>query len=118
MRYSCAALAILLLSTATAAAQDDVRALPTTPNVRSILSLFPVTVVTTRPATGPYVMIVFGGRANQVGSRFGIAESAVTNYLAAMRRQFRLIALDVLREVTASEAEYRREAQTLFGKAP
>jgi len=39
MRYSCAALAILLLSTATAAAQDDVRALPTTPNVRSILSL-------------------------------------------------------------------------------
>lgn len=42
-----------------------------TAGVRSILAQFPVTVVTTRPATGPYVMIVFGGTANQVGSRFG-----------------------------------------------
>lgn len=42
-----------------------------TNGVRAQLSSFPVTVVTTRPATGPYVMIVFGGVASQVGSRFG-----------------------------------------------
>lgn len=39
MRYSCAALAILLWSTATAAAQEAVRALPPAPNVRPILTL-------------------------------------------------------------------------------
>lgn len=42
-----------------------------TDGVRAQLSQFPVTVVTQRPATGPYVMIVFGGTAQQVGSRFG-----------------------------------------------
>jgi hypothetical protein len=42
-----------------------------TDGVRSQLSIFPVSVVTQRPATGPYVMIVFGGVANQVGSSFG-----------------------------------------------
>ena len=35
------------------------------------LSRFPITVVTTRPATGNYVMIVFGGQASQVGSLYG-----------------------------------------------
>jgi hypothetical protein len=39
--------------------------------VRAQLSQFPITVVTTRPATGDYVMIVYGGQPNQVGSRFG-----------------------------------------------
>ncbi|MGE0871261.1 MAG: hypothetical protein AB7P03_22060 [Kofleriaceae bacterium] len=39
--------------------------------IRGQLATFPVTVVTTRPTAGPYVMIVFGGRANDVGSRFG-----------------------------------------------
>lgn len=39
--------------------------------VRQQLSSFPVTVVTQRPAIGPYVMIVFGGVREQVGSRFG-----------------------------------------------
>jgi hypothetical protein len=39
--------------------------------VRQQLSSFPITVVTQRPAAGPYVMIVFGGVASQVGSRFG-----------------------------------------------
>jgi len=42
-----------------------------TDGVRAQLSSFPITVVTTRPPTGPYVMIVFGGTATQVGSRFG-----------------------------------------------
>ena len=35
------------------------------------LSSFPITVVTTRPTTGNYVMIVFGGTAQQVGSLYG-----------------------------------------------
>jgi hypothetical protein len=39
--------------------------------VRAQLSSFPVTVVTTRPVSGPYVMIVFGGIATQVGSNYG-----------------------------------------------
>lgn len=48
-----------------------------TDGVRAQLSSFPVTVVTQRPATGPYVMIVFGGVASQVGSRFGGAVTAL-----------------------------------------
>jgi hypothetical protein len=39
--------------------------------VRQQLSSFPITVVMQRPATGPYVMIVLGGVASQVGSRYG-----------------------------------------------
>lgn len=42
-----------------------------TDGVRAELSSFPVTVVTQRPQTGPYVMIVLGGVASQVGSRYG-----------------------------------------------
>jgi len=51
----------------------------------------------------------------ETGERFGISESAVTNGLAAMRRRFRAIVLDVLREATASEAEYRAEVRSLLG---
>ena len=43
------------------------------------------------------------------------ARRAVTNGLAAMRRRFRAIVLDVLREATASEAEYRAEVRALLG---
>jgi len=39
--------------------------------VRTQLARFPITVVTTRPTSGEYVMIVFGGKAAAVGSRFG-----------------------------------------------
>jgi hypothetical protein len=39
--------------------------------VRTQLSQFPITVTTTRPTAGNYVMIVFGGRAGAVGSSFG-----------------------------------------------
>ena len=42
-----------------------------TDGVRSQLSQFPITVVTTRPSSGSYVMIVFGGTADAVGSNFG-----------------------------------------------
>jgi len=41
--------------------------------VRTQLSQFPITVTTTRPATGEYVMIVFGGTAAAIGSKFGAA---------------------------------------------
>ena len=39
----------------------------------------------------------------------------MTNYLAAMRRRFREIVLDALREVTATEQEFRAEARALLG---
>ena len=54
----------------------------------------------------------------ETGERFGISETAVTNGLAAMRRRFRAIVLDVLREATASEAEYRAEVRSLLGVEP
>ncbi|MGN6103959.1 MAG: hypothetical protein ACTHU0_02540 [Kofleriaceae bacterium] len=48
-----------------------------TDGVRAQLSSFPITVVTQRPAAGPYVMIVLGGTAQQVGSRYGVAVNAL-----------------------------------------
>lgn len=44
-----------------------------TDGVRMQLAGFPINVVTTRPATGEYVMVVLGGTANQVKSDFGAA---------------------------------------------
>jgi len=49
---------------------------------------------------------------------FGLAVTDVTNHLAFARREFRRIALEKLREVTASEEEFRREARSLFGVEP
>ena len=37
------------------------------------LARFPITVTRTRPSTGDYVMIVYGGTAGMVGSNFGAA---------------------------------------------
>lgn len=45
--------------------------------VRAQLVQFPVTVVTTRPTSGNYVMIVFGGVQGNVGSRFSDAVNAL-----------------------------------------
>jgi RNA polymerase sigma factor (sigma-70 family) len=47
--------------------------------------------------------------------RFGIPETQVTNYLAAMRRRFREIVLELLREVTATDDEFRNEVRALLG---
>jgi hypothetical protein len=44
-----------------------------TQGVRDQLAQFPVTVVTQRPAAGPYVMIVYGGTAANVGSAYGFS---------------------------------------------
>lgn len=46
---------------------------------------------------------------------FGIATTGVTNYLAFARREFRRISLQRLREMTASEEEFQREAKALLG---
>ena len=50
-----------------------------------------------------------------LAARHGIAETQVTNYLAAMRRRFREQVLDALREVTATDQEFRAEARALLG---
>jgi RNA polymerase sigma factor (sigma-70 family) len=51
----------------------------------------------------------------EVGRQFGIKPTDVTNYLSWARREFRRIVLDQLREMTASEDEFRREARSLLG---
>ena len=50
-----------------------------------------------------------------LGEDFGIDAKTVTNYLAAVRRDFRRIVLDKLREITATEEEFRNEARSLLG---
>jgi len=39
----------------------------------------------------------------------------VTNRLASMRRRFRELVLEVLRDATASDREYRTEVRALLG---
>lgn len=51
----------------------------------------------------------------QLADEFEVAVTDVTNYLAFARRQFRACVLDQLREMTATDEEYRREAQALLG---
>lgn len=48
----------------------------------------------------------------------GIPVTQVTNYLAAMRRRFRMLVLERLRSVSGSEAEFRAEARDLLGLDP
>lgn len=50
-----------------------------------------------------------------LANEFGLHASDVTNYLAAARRDFRKIVLEQLRELTATEEEFRAEARTLLG---
>jgi RNA polymerase sigma factor (sigma-70 family) len=50
-----------------------------------------------------------------LAAEFGVAITDVTNYLAFARREFRRCVLDQLREMTGSEEEFRREAQSLLG---
>lgn len=46
---------------------------------------------------------------------FGLNNTDVTNYLAAARREFRKIVLEKLRELTATDEEFRTEARALLG---
>lgn len=47
-----------------------------------------------------------------------LSTTDVTNYLALARREFRRIVLEKLRELTATDEEYRREARALLGVDP
>ena len=49
---------------------------------------------------------------------FNLATTDVTNYLALARREFRRIVLEKLRELTATDEEFRREARALLGVDP
>jgi RNA polymerase sigma factor (sigma-70 family) len=51
----------------------------------------------------------------QLAKEFGLRSTDITNYLAFARREFRRCVLDELRAMTASEEEFRREAQALLG---
>jgi hypothetical protein len=51
----------------------------------------------------------------EVGRRYGMKATDVTNYLSYARKEFRRIVLEELRAMTASEEEFRREARTLLG---
>jgi RNA polymerase sigma factor (sigma-70 family) len=52
---------------------------------------------------------------SQLATKFGLATTDVTNYLAFARREFRRCVLDQLREMTATNQEFRREALALLG---
>jgi hypothetical protein len=51
----------------------------------------------------------------QLAEEFGLAVTDATNYLAFARRRFRRCVLDQLREMTATEEEFRLEARALLG---
>jgi RNA polymerase sigma factor (sigma-70 family) len=51
----------------------------------------------------------------QLAEEFGLADTEVTNYLAFARRELRRILLGHLRQLTATDEEFRDEARHLFG---
>jgi hypothetical protein len=53
-----------------------------------------------------------------LAGEFNLSTSDVTNYLALARREFRRIVLEKLRELTATDKEYHREARALLGVDP
>jgi DNA-directed RNA polymerase specialized sigma24 family protein len=50
-----------------------------------------------------------------LANEFGLESATVNNYLAAVRREFRRVVLEKLREVTATDEEFRTEARSLLG---
>ena len=51
----------------------------------------------------------------EIARALGLTAATVTNHLAAMRKQFRTILLDRLRELTSTEEEWEAEAARLLG---
>jgi RNA polymerase sigma factor (sigma-70 family) len=51
----------------------------------------------------------------ELAVRFGTTTDRITNYLAAMRRDFRKAVLARLRQLTATEREFRSEARAILG---
>jgi len=54
----------------------------------------------------------------ELAAEHGIPVTQVTNYLAAMRRRFRAFVLERLRELSATDAEFRAEARDVLGVDP
>jgi RNA polymerase sigma factor (sigma-70 family) len=54
----------------------------------------------------------------QLADEFGLTITDTTNYLAYTRRKFRSFVLDQLKEMTATEEEFRLEARALLGVDP
>ncbi|HUE84473.1 MAG TPA: sigma-70 family RNA polymerase sigma factor [Vicinamibacterales bacterium] len=52
-----------------------------------------------------------------VAREFGLTPTTVTNHLAAMRRQFRRLVLERLRDLTTTDDEFEAEARRLLGSA-
>lgn len=52
---------------------------------------------------------------SSLGQEFGLDATRVNNYLAAARRDFGRIVIEKLREITATEEEFRNEARSLLG---
>lgn len=52
---------------------------------------------------------------DQLAARFGVPSTTVTNELSAARRRLRELVVEKLRELTASEQEFRAEASALLG---
>jgi RNA polymerase sigma factor (sigma-70 family) len=50
-----------------------------------------------------------------LAKEFGLETTTVNNYLAAARRDFRRIVLEKLRDITATDEEFRAEARSLLG---
>jgi RNA polymerase sigma factor (sigma-70 family) len=50
-----------------------------------------------------------------LAEEFGLDTATVNNYLAAVRRDFRRVVLEKLREITATDEEFRTEARSLLG---
>ncbi len=51
----------------------------------------------------------------QLASQYSLSVETVTNYLAAARRDFRKIVLEQIREMTATDEEYREEVRSILG---
>lgn len=51
----------------------------------------------------------------ELAVRLGVPVTQITNYLAAARRDLRRIILDCIRELTATEREFRSEARSVLG---
>jgi RNA polymerase sigma-70 factor (ECF subfamily) len=54
----------------------------------------------------------------ELAARLGVSETKVTNELSSARRRFRVLVLATLREVTATEEEFRAEARAVLGIDP
>ena len=52
---------------------------------------------------------------SEAAERYGISVTDVTNWLHVARREFRRVAMDLLRELTIDDDDFRTEARAVFG---